>query len=247
MSRRRDQTEILGDVLNRYDKLMTSDSFDSRDFRPTPKSKSFGKPRKPAVNVSEDSTLSFTAFDNKSSRKAKAWSSMVKSVGMEMRNKLLDNWGEDPRILESVDSIHKWSRLLDELEMNSAARDDFLMLLQMMEDRNATINGISMKKIACEVGVHHLRRMLGLVPVSGGVMMGGPSGTRVPHLEMEFGRGPMGPGGPPDLSNQIFNFCMVLFKKKLWKLTRARTEDATVTVDENEVPSPEIVQKIKLK
>ena len=101
MSRRRDETAILGDVLNRYDKLMTSDSFDSRDFNTAPSKPPRGS-RKPRRAPSQDSSLSMSAFDNKSSRKAKAWSSMVRSVGMEMRNKLLDNWGDDPRILESV-------------------------------------------------------------------------------------------------------------------------------------------------
>ena len=59
-----------------------------------------------------------------------------------------------------------------------------------------------MKKIACEVGVHHLKRILGLAPLGGGpVPRGGmgrsrpPPGLPPPHP----GMGPMGLDGPPDL------------------------------------------------
>ena len=85
-----------------------------------------------------------------------------------------------------------------------------------------------MKKIACEVGVHHLRRMLGLVPAGGAAaLLGGMGGSRMPPPgpppPPHPGMGPMGLDGPPDLgqhflSNIIAHYILENCFKEMYQL-----------------------------
>ena len=198
---------VLGDVLSRYGKLMRhgDTSLDSRDrsFRSAKDKRHSSARRNRRPSPSESSSTSIAPYDSKGSRKARAWGTMVRTVSGDIREKILKTWGDQPMILDIVDSGHKWRSLMSELELSSAARDDFLMLLQMMEDRHAHISSSSLKKIATEVGVHHVRRMLQCGPLQGGVMdahfppdcgMGGPRGPPVP---VGLPSGPPMMTGPP--------------------------------------------------
>ena len=210
---------VLGDVLDRYDRLMeSSTSFDSynRDHTMTSaknnRHSSARRPRKPSP--SGTSTSSTAGFESKGARKARAWGSMVRNVSNNIRQKLLEFWGDQPMILGILDSGTKWRSIMEDLETNSAARDDFLMLLQMMEDRHAQISSSSLKKIATEVGAHHVRRMLQASGPLGGIPDGGQMsidlalGSRGPPVAPPVPPPPMGGGGvfgPPEMGLYIFD------------------------------------------